>query len=164
MVSKQCARKLSLAGSLILGFVVGYEAVGSGVAAMSISNLNLSRSHDSVTRTFIQMVRLGETEQTLSPCMSKQLDAAARDALLSEEAELINGLTVDAKSAGLAPPLDVAAARLTLRKSAEHSRTGGVGRSEASSSQRTMALAGWPRNSESILHEALLRNDGACGR
>ena len=154
-----------MAGSLILGFVVGYTAaVSFGGAALSSSDLNLSRTHDSLTRIFIQMGRLGEIEKTLSPCMSNQLDPVARDALLSEEAELINGLTVDAKSARLALPLDVAAARLTLRESAEHSRTGGAGGNDLSDSQGTMKLVGWAGNSESVLHEALLQNDGACGR
>jgi hypothetical protein len=147
---------------VIVGFALSYTAMSATVAATSPVGLNLARVNDPFGRLFVEMVRLGEAETALRSCASMS-NPTSRQAILTAESELIGGLRTDAKSSGLAPPLDVAEAIVGIRSSDPLPKpTVGRGIDEAATVGQLIKRSGWPEHSELTLREALTKLDGPC--
>jgi|SRR5580658_2978714 hypothetical protein len=153
---------LCLIASVIVGFAIGYSAMSFRAVATSPVGLNLATRDDPSARVFVEMVRLKEAESVLGSCKSAPTSSSLQ-ASLRIESELIGALRTDAKTSGLAPPLDVAEAILELRSNSALLKSAtGTGGGEARTVNELLRRSGWPEDSEHALRDALARMDGAC--
>jgi hypothetical protein len=153
---------LWLAMSLIIGFAIGYAATSISVVAASPVGLNLARTSDPSTRVFVEMARLKQAEAVLGSCKYASIFVPQQSSLQAESA-LIEGLRIDTKASGFAPPLDVAEAIWELRSDnafpkTEMDRTG----PEIAKLVELLSRSGWPEDSQRLLRQALKKMDEAC--
>jgi hypothetical protein len=157
-------KSLCLITSMMVGFAMGYAAMTLGVSAMSPIGLNLNKSTEPFQRTFVEMSRLGEAETVLRSC-TEVSDPSTRQTLLAVESDVINDLRKDAKSSGLAPPLDVAAGIVEIRRNAGSRDVATEAAGPATSGVNDLLTSsGWPEDSARVLSIALANSRGLCKR
>jgi hypothetical protein len=156
-------RLLGLGVSAIVGFTIGYAMMSYEAVAASPVGLNLATTTEPFAKVFAEMARLGEAESVFRGCRNV-LDLSSERTILKVESQLIGGLRSDAKSAGLAPPLDLAEAVVQLRRSnALHgSAVESAGVPERAMLSELIGQSGWPEGSEEELREALAKIDTSC--
>jgi hypothetical protein len=161
-VRKWAIRVSWLGASFIVAFTLAYGATTYKIVANSPFGLNLSKPSDPTERVFAKMVRLGEADAVLRDCGTANRSTdhpSSRATLLDSQAQLLNELRSDAPSAGLAPPLDLAQAILSMRRDgAPEPLTGG----NSVTLGELLKRSGWPENSENLLRQVQVRMDKSC--
>jgi hypothetical protein len=113
--------RLVLAAVVVVGLLIGYGAGFVTSAVVSTSNAfffsNPASSKDSFTTVFRGLGRLGAADGVAGHCDGPKGDPRVGDYLSSEESA-IRAIQDRAAATGLNPPLDVARARLLVRRGA----------------------------------------------
>jgi len=140
---------------LALGFAVGYALYLLGTVSHSPALAEVHPQGDGFSLVFEGAARLGADELVAA-------DSGRDDEnLLSNEDEAIRAIEAGAKPAGLTPPVEIARARLAIRRAirAERNHDAVVQAESAGQAERLLQSAGWSDTSAAHLRAIIILSD-----
>jgi hypothetical protein len=140
---------------LALGFAMGYALYLGGTVSRNPALAKINPSGDGFSLVFEGAARLGADELVAA-------DSGRDDeSLLSNEDEAIRAMEAGAKPAGLDPPVEIAKARLAIRRAirAERNHDAVVQAESAGQAERLLQSAGWSDTSAAHLRAIIILSD-----
>jgi hypothetical protein len=158
--------RIIIGGVLFLGLALGY-AVGFGTSAVvSLSAepfiASPYSSRDSFTNVFLGVGRLGAADDVAGFCKGPAGKPSGHDHLKDED-YAIRAIQDEAPSSGLNPPLDIARARLAVRRAmlAEKSKDAQSKAKYEDAASSLLQKSGWKDPSAAHMREIIMALDTA---